>query len=208
MKGKIFLLWLFMIVMGVLPTACDLFCRDSCGCRPLPPARNFIITDFSTEDFVLNITNFDPESYYDRDKYFKVIQVAQIEFITENTSKSPGISFISAAYACDPIQGISEQRLISLEIINLKETVLSETETLMVGQNISDRFNLTDFPQFPGKAIAEFIQQENYFRTGESLLLQWKDELNGGTLDLEFTIILKLDDGKEFIFEHELMKIK
>ncbi|MDX5478732.1 MAG: hypothetical protein LPJ98_09775, partial [Cyclobacteriaceae bacterium] len=127
MKGKIFLLWLIMIVMGVLPTACDLFCRDSCGCRPLPPARNFIITDFSTEDFVLNITNFDPESYYDRDKYFKVIQVAQIEFITENTSKSPGISFISAAYACDPIQGISEQRLISLEIINLKETVLSET---------------------------------------------------------------------------------
>lgn len=197
-----------MIVMGVLPTACDLFCRDSCGCKPLPPARNFVITDFSTEDFVLNITNFNPDSYYDRDKFFKAIQVAQIEFISENNPNKSALGFFSAAYACSPLENTSEQRLIALEVINMKETALSETERLMVGQDISYKFTLTDYPQFAGKTIAEFIQQKDFFRTGESLLLQWKDELKGGTLDLEFTIILKLDDGKEFIFEHELMKIK
>jgi hypothetical protein len=151
MKNKVFLLWVMMLLPGVIPTACDIFCRDSCGCGPITSPRNFIITDFSTEDIVLNINNFNPETFYDRGKFFKAIQVAQVAYITESTSKSPGISFFSAAYACDPIQGISEQRLISLEIINLKETALSEKELLMVGQDISDRFTLTDFPQFAGK---------------------------------------------------------
>lgn len=208
MKGKIFLLWIFMIVMGVLPTACDLFCLDSCGCRPLPPPRNFIITDFSTEDVVLNITNFNPETFYDRDKFFKVLQLAQIEYTTENTLNKSGLGFFSAAYACDPIQGISEQRLISLEIINMKETALSETELLLVGQDISDRFTLTDFPQFVGKPITEFIQEKENFTTGDGLFLQWAEDIAGGTLELEFMIKLKLDDGKEFIFENEIMKIK
>jgi hypothetical protein len=208
MKSKIFIIWAVMLFLGIIPTSCGIFCNDSCGCKPLPPVKDFSIRNFGTENIVLNIDSFNPESFYDREKTFKVVKIVDFEFISENNTEKEGFGIISGAYACSPNPSFSVQLISGLKIINRQETTISEADILAVNQDISERFLVTDFPQFEGKTISQYLIEGKKLELGESLLIQWKDDLLGGTLELLFDIEIKLSDGQEFVLENESMRIK
>jgi hypothetical protein len=208
MKRKVVLIWIALLLFGIVPTSCDIFCNDSCGCGPLAAVKDFTIKNFGTENIVMNIESFNPESFYDRDQYFKVIKVVDFDLISEGIPNKKTGSMIPGAFACSPVPSFSVQSVTGLKIINKQETEIAENDLLTINQDISERFLVTDFPQFEGKPIAELLEEERKLELGESLLIQWKDDLQGGTLELVFDIIISLSDGQEFILENEVMRIK
>lgn len=207
MKRKIIFIWAAMLLLGIIPTSCDIFC-DPCGCKPLATVKNFTIKNLGTDNIVLNVERFNPESFYDRDQYFKVIKIVDFDLISEKNRNKKSSSFISGAFACSPLPSFSVQSLSGLKIVNKQETEVSENDILTINQDISERFLVTDFPQFEGKLISELLKDEKKFEMGESLLIQWKDDLSEGTLELLFDIKITLSDGQEFELENEVMRLK
>jgi hypothetical protein len=208
MKRKVVFIWTALLLFGIVPTSCDIFCRDSCGCGPLTPVKDYTIKNFGAENMVMNVESFNPESFYDRDQYFKVIKVVDFDLISEYIQNKKTGSMIPGAFACSPVPSFSVQNVTGLKIINKQETEIAENDLLTINQDISERFLVTDFPQFEGKPIAELLEEERKLELGESLFIQWKEDFPGEKLELVFDIMISLSDGQEFILEDEVMRIK
>lgn len=207
MKKKMITIWALMLAIGIIPMSCDLFCRDSCGCGPSLPLREFSLEDLAIGDLLIGNSAFNPELFYPKDQYFKVIEILEFEYLTENQYFEGGYYFFNKVYACSPLPNFSIQGITELRIVNKKETVLSESNLILEEQDISEKFLITNYPSIDGQAIVSFLEEEQKFYLGESFFLKWNDFISGET-ELIFDIFIRLSDGQEFLFTDEVMKIK
>ncbi|WP_194976883.1 hypothetical protein [Aquiflexum lacus] len=207
MKKKLIAIWTMMLAFGIIPMSCDLFCRDSCGCGSPIPMREFSIKDLTIGDLVIGTSAFNPDLFYAKDQYFKVIEISGFEYLTENQDFKFSFHFFNSVYACSPAPNISFQHIAELKIINKKETVLSESNLILEAQDISEKFLISNYPSIDGQAIISLLEEEQKFYLGESFFLKWNESITGET-ELIFDIFIKLSDGQEFLFADEVMKIK
>jgi hypothetical protein len=207
MKKKMVAIWALMLIIGAIPMSCDLFCRDSCGCKPLPPPKKFSIKDLNIQDFVLGNSAFNKETFYPKDQYFKSINVMDFEFISQNQESKMSYFFITGVYACSPIPPSSIQTFTEIKIINKKEITLSDNNLVLKDQEITDKFLISNYPRPSGENITYFLENEQWIFMGEPFYLRWEGSISNET-ELTFDVFIKLDDGQEYFFEEEVMKIK
>jgi hypothetical protein len=207
MKRKLIFIWALMLGISILPMSCDLFCRDSCGCKPLPPTKEFSISDFNIKDLIIGSSAFDPETFFPTDQYFKVIEVSEFELLSQNQEPKTSLYFINGAYACSPIPPIAMQSIAELKIINKKTISLADDDVISEDQEVTDRFVISNYPSMNSESITSFLENEQWIFLGEPFYLRWVNSIAKET-ELQFDIFIKLSDGKEFLFEDEVMKIK
>lgn len=207
MKNKFIAIWALMLAIGIIPMSCDLFCMDSCGCGPSSPFKEFSIKNLAFGDLVIGTSDFNPDFFYSKDQYYKIIEITSFEYLTEYRKTKMVFHFINGAYACSPIPPYASQRFVEIKIINKKETNLSDNNVILEGQDISDFFLMSNYPTTTGQMITSYIETGQRIFMGEPFYLRWNKSITNDT-ELNFDIMVKLSDGQEFKFEKELMKIK
>lgn len=207
MKKKMVIIWALMLMGGIIPMSCDLFCRDSCGCKPLPPTKEFSISGFDMKDLIIGSSAYNPDTFFPTDQYFKVIEVSEFEFLTQNQESKMNSFFINAAFACSPIPPNASQSIAELKIISKKTISLDEDDVILEDQEVTNRFVISNYPSMNAESITSFLENEQWIFLGEPFYLRWEDSISKET-ELQFDVFIKLSDGQEFFFENEVMKIK
>ena len=77
----------------------------------------------------------------------------------------------------------------------------------MEGQEITDKFLISNYPTTSGQTIPDFLEKDQWIFMSEPFYLKWNEAISEET-ELKFEILIKLSDGQEFLFEEEVMKIK
>jgi hypothetical protein len=207
MKKKMITIWALMLAIGIIPMSCDLFCQNSCGCGPMSPSREFSIKDLAIGDLVIGTSAFSSELFYAIDQYYKVIEITGFEYLTDFQEIKISFSLINSVYACSPAPQTSIQKLTDLKIINKKETTLSNNNLVLEDQEITDRFLISNYPTTTGQTITLFLENDQVMYMGEPFYLRLNETISNET-ELNFDILVKLNDGQEFKFEDQVMKIK
>jgi hypothetical protein len=197
---------LFLVLFGAIPVSCDILCRDSCGCGKIEKTKNFIIKEFQIVNFIQGQV-YNPEVFYNKDEFYKVLDIKEFEFLTQTESTNQGMGFIQGAFACDPIPPMSSESISNIQIINKREWISSEGEIFPVGTPISSQFTISDYPHLTGDTILDFLASGKSLFLGEGIFLKWESVLKEDS-ELVFDIEIKMTNGDVFSFQDEKMKLR
>ncbi|RZS96918.1 hypothetical protein [Cecembia calidifontis] len=192
--SKTFFLFL-AVLLGLVPLSCDLFCHDSCGCGKLTPTRNFVIDTMKAE-ITANNQAAEPGQKYSVNDLVIRIWVYEVTHASAINQLS-GFSFISSAFACDPIPPGSEHYLKHIKLIT-NQSLSWKGMKFQTGEEVTELFRVAGFQSDPS---FEFLYQYRFNFLGyESLLIRVKDFPLEET-DFDVTLSLTLSDDRDFVFE-------
>jgi hypothetical protein len=198
---------LLLLFMGIVPVSCIDQCNGPCGCNPVFETEDFAITTFSIETLFRADKNFafDPNRYYFHQTLYKAFWVSGLKPVTEVKSQEKGSFFLNTAYACSPPESYSIETLRSIRIINKKNLIVNENETLEEGSVINEKFVLTqNFQQEYN--LNSFINNRHRFLKNERLYLKFIG-VPSGNIELTFDLEIELDNGVVYRFDNETMKV-
>lgn len=197
---------LFLLLIGAFPVSCDLICWNPCGCGEYTPAKDFQIKEFQIINFIQGQV-YNPEVYYNKDEFFKVLDIKEYEFLTQSESKNIGAGLIQGVYACDPLGSKSTEILSEILVINKKEWISSESEIFPIGSDISSLFTISNYPNLAEESILDYLESEKNFYLGDALYFRWNSALEE-EIELVFDIEIKMSDGTSFNFQEEKMRLQ
>ncbi|MDX5340585.1 MAG: hypothetical protein LPK25_16280 [Cyclobacteriaceae bacterium] len=193
--------------LAILPAGCGIFCNDSCGCSPDFPEQSVRVRSFEVLTFSTGGQQISPNLPQPFDQVVKGFRIKEFDLISEviREAESPGI--LGFAFACSPPPLKVKEKLTQLKIINLREVQLGNGMIWEPGQNITEHFGMNSF--YNGNLLP--IQQ--YLNNGLTLFLDdlYKVGLRtnpGKTLDLDISLTLVLEGGKEFLIGPEKLRIQ
>jgi hypothetical protein len=194
-------------LLALLPMGCDIFCADSCGCGSGFKNQSLLVKSFEAITIAGDGQEIQPTSNLPYDQVFKAIRVNDFELISFEGQDFFEPWSLGTAYACSPPIPISESKLTSLKITNLREVILGDGTRLQVGKDITAYFGINDFYSQGLKPIDQFLESgkevylDGYFRLG------FTNE-PGAEVSLEFSIGLTMDNGEEFLLNNQTLGIR
>jgi len=193
--------------LAMLPMSCGLLCRDSCGCKPLPQPREFMIQSFATKTIDGAGRGIPETQSGNYDQIFKSIQIKDIEFTAKVRVEGPDPWNFGLAFACDPAPDTSKNELQQIEIINEREFTLADGTQYLVGENLTSLFGINRVFSTEIVPIGEFAGLGRKL-TFDDFLKIGLLENPGRELQLEFTIRLVFDDGQEFLITNQILNFR
>jgi hypothetical protein len=207
MNKKLAAGFLIVVFMGLIPVSCVEQCNGPCGCNPVFEAEDFSITNFSVETLFRADRNFafDPNRYYFHQTLYKAFWVSGLKPVSEIKNQEKGSFFMNTAYACSPPESFSIETLRTIRIINKKNLVVNENETLQEGDVINEKFVLTqNFQQEYN--LTDFINNRHRFLKNERLYLKFISPPSEN-IELTFDLEIELDNGVVYRFDNEKMRV-
>lgn len=202
MKKKIFLPIFFLMLMGIIPISCDIFCnRDSCGCGPIPGTKDYMIKTLRLETVLVNNQIYQTDRFYESNQIGLSIEVGDYEYVSEVTTGNRHIGFVSAAMACDPVPPQSVQKISSITITATDHFVYSAGQRFEMGEDISELFNIN------GIAFKNYISSERTLFLGENIYIKLQKAPAQPT-ELHLSLMVVLNDQSEHVFPDVVLKIK
>jgi hypothetical protein len=197
--------FLFLVLFGAIPVSCDIICLDSCGCGNNAPPKDFSIQDFKVTDFLLGQT-FNPDFYYPKEDFYKLIEVSDFEFLSQGEHYIPGSGFIQVGMACSPAPNVSKESNTGIMITTKKQFGILPEENIEIGSDISGYFLISNYPSNSAETISDYLKSEPRIYLGDGLFLKWNSSLVEN-LELVFDLKIELSNGKIFVFEDEKMML-
>jgi hypothetical protein len=158
-------------------------------------------------DKIMTHLQLDTTQFTAYDSIAKVIEITQSQFVLRSPSSKP-VSFISGAYACDDIENFAEQTLSAVRLVSTMDASVNEEVEIAVGDTLSDYFQMSFCGDSgPYASIDEMIAGQHQLRERDRFYLRFDREPENETR-LEFDLHIKLSDGKTFVFNDEILKIK
>ena len=207
MRKPIFSILLVFLLCGAIPLSCDLFCRDSCGCKAPTPSPGFSIKSMSLESQVQGESGFDPQSHYPHEKYFKSLGVMDHEFSTMLDRGGKGPFFIPLAFACDPVPSRSKQKISAVKITSKKALAVSPSLSILENEDISPLFVWSDHPAAIGVALNDFLAYRSQMFLDVRHYFRFTP-IPDGEASLTFDLEVSFDDGTKLYWTDEEMRIK
>ncbi len=192
--------------LALIPMSCGIFCQDSCGCGPLPPAQNLIIKSMQLLTVDPSGQTINPLDTLPYNRVFKSLEIKDFEIKLISENFSPSTSF-GLAYACSPLPVYSRDEIIGIKILNKTSVTLADGTTISPQQDISSYFGMAFFYTDKLATIQEFIGTGRYFFLGENFKLGFKQS-PGKALKLEFDVEVTFKSGKSFILENQVLSIR
>jgi len=205
MKKNFVAFVLFLLMFGAIPISCDILCFDSCGCGNNAPPKDFSIKNFDVKDFLMGQT-LNPDFYYPKDDFYKLIEVSDFEFLSQTGYSIPGAGFIQIAKACSPPPNQSKESITGIRVRTKKQFVVSPEENIEIGSDISGYFLISNYPSNLAETISDYLKVKPKIYLGHGLFLKWNSSLVEN-LELVFDIEIELSNGKIFVFDDEKMKL-
>ncbi len=201
----------FSVLMGVIPITSCVYqqCDGPCGCSPVFEVEDFSVTQLSIETLYRSDNNqpIDPERFYFYQTLYTGIWVSGLRPINETSQNFDGISlFVPRALAsCSPREAFSLETLAGLKIINKNPLELTPNIYLDEGDDITHLFvATTNFQQ--EYSIESFAKNKHRFQKDERFYLKFNQE-PGAPLQLVFNVIIILDNGVNYEFPGQILKI-
>lgn len=192
--------------LALLPMSCGIFCQDSCGCGPLPPAQDLVIK--SMQMLTLGPTGqaLNPLDTIPFNQVFKSLEIKEFEIklISENYSPS---SSIGLAYACSPLPVYSRDEINGIKIKNRTPVILADGTNLAPQQDISSYFGMAFFYNNKLIPIQEFIGSGRSFFFGENFKMGFR-QFPVQALKIEFDVEVTFKSGKAFLIENQVLSIR
>lgn len=199
--SKPFFLFL-VILMGLIPLSCDLFCYDSCGCGKLPPTKNFVI-DAMRVDIVANSQLADPAQEYLVEELVLRVWPDEVTYASANTH-TKAFSLVSSAFACDPIPPGSAHPLKAIKI-STNQGFEWKGRTIESKEEITDLFRVAGFASDP--SFDYLLQYRFNFLGQEPLQIRLIDQPDIATA-MDINLELTLSDDRMFLFEGLKFKVR
>lgn len=205
---KLIKISLLAIFLGIHPVSCDKHTSHGCG----DTSRRAKIVEIQTLyfDMVKSSERWDKRyledttSYYHSEEIGFTIGVNHTIKIAEN---SPKLNFGNVAWACTPQPPAVNNPIKSVEIIYKGQSQsLNDSILLNSGDTITDYFRYVNLNYWePTPSPLDDIIFENPIAS--DLLLIKLIEPNSSQIELPFTAIVHLSDGKRFEFEKLKFKL-
>jgi len=201
MKKNIFIPFLFLIFMGVLPVSCDIFCnRDSCGCGPIPGARDFRIKSLRLETVALDNQEYQETKAYEYNKVGISIDIGEYEYVSLHNNGNNNW-FVSSAMACDPVPPRAIEKISEISITAESSFAYAAGQIFNAGEDISELFTINSL------AFSSFTAMERPLYMGESIFIKLVNSPYNST-SMQFSIKVVLDNNNEQVFSDVKLKIK
>ena len=196
------------IFMMVVPFSCntDVFCNNSCGCDPLPPARNFEVKSFSTKNLNTSGQEITTDDFLPYNQVYKQISINGYEFLSFQENEAKG-SFPGVAYACSIAPPSSEYRILGMNIYNLKEVTLGDGTVLKVGDLLNDYFEINSYFDNTSSKIEDFFMEPRPLYLTESFRLFFMKNPEKETI-IEFSIQFSFEKNKQVSINNTVLKIR
>ena len=201
MKNLIlFLLTLFLTVGIILPSCNIIDGGLDCNCPPIS-GEFFRIKDLSLNNQTANGGQLAANETVKYDNYILRINIDPEFYAFKKQKKNWSFSLINSALACSCVfDGISgaKEKIEELTIITKNDF----SDNYMDNDTISSQFEIFDYYVGENESIEDFVNRELNLAQFEGFALYLK---NPPILNTEFKIelIIKLDNGEEFIVENE-----
>ena len=206
-RKKLFATLNLLALLALLPMGCDIFCADSCGCGSGFKNQTLLIKSFEAITIAADGQQIQPTSNLPYDQVFKAIRVDDFDLISYEGQDFFEPWSLGTAYACSPPTPISESKLTSLKITNLREVILGDGTRMQVGEDITAYFGINDFYSQGLKPVNQYLQSgkevylDGYYKLGFT-----KDP--DAEVSLEFSISLTMDNGEEFVLNNQILGIR
>lgn len=202
MKKNLFFSLIFLVVMGIIPVSCDIFCnRDSCGCGPIPGNRDYFIKTLRLEKVTFDNQSYQEDRFYDYNQVGISLEVNDYEFVSEAPTDNSHNWFVSAAMACDPVPPQSVQKISSITILATNHFIYSEGQSFEIGQDISELFNIN------GVAFSHYTSLDRTLFLGENIYIKLQNGPAQPT-ELHFSLMVVLNDQSEHVFPDIFLKVR
>lgn len=189
-----------MILMGIIPVSCEMFCKDSCGCSPMAPVRDFQIKAMYLQTVSLDNQEYVEDKYYEPNILVKALRVEEFDYVSEATYHFNGNWFTSVAMACDPVPPQSVQYVESVTIIAEKDFYYID-HSIEAGTDISDLFLIN------GGHLHFLATMKKTLFLGEHLFIRLKESPFQPTT-VQFSLEVVLSDQSVHKFENEVLKVR
>lgn len=197
---------IIFIGLGLFPAACDLFCRDSCGCgSSRTTLQYYSVRSFESMTLKTNGEEVDPDLFFPYQEITKAFRINETEPITSAIIERAGT--LGLAFACSPIPPISSEKILNIQIFNKKEVVLENGDLLLENQEISEYFQVGDLYNESTFPIADFLDGGLTISKEDIFKLQFiKDP--GKSIQLVFNIQIYMENDLSFLLENEKLSIE
>jgi hypothetical protein len=193
--------------MGIIPVTFT----DCCRCKDPGPDKYFSVDSMNVTtqyDHFYGL-GFDSTAYYPFDSIGFIVSVNHLKQISSLFSQ-PTFSFITSAYACSCNEPnfIIQQKVASFEIISKVDSLYNDEIILKRGDVLNTYFNV-DINGSTVRFKLEEYQLTNYFPGYSNQSIQlYLNVRPKQPVTLLVDIIVKLNDGKVFLFENQSIKVK
>ncbi len=193
--------------LAIMPMSCGVVCLDTCGCNPSFPQQKLLIRSFEVLTIAGNGQRIQPTLTQPFDQVFKAFRIKDFELISFENSNLFEPWSLGTAFACSPPPIYAEEKLVQVQIFNLKEVTLGDGTSIALGEDISPYFGINDF-------FAQGLVPVNQFLSGgRTLILEDFFKLGfiknpGKEISLELSIRLLMDNGEEFILGNQILSIR
>lgn len=204
---KLFLTVGLLTFLALMPMSCGLVCTDSCGCSPNFPEQKLLIKSFEVLTVAGDGQRIQPTLTQPYDQVFKAIRIKDFDLVSLAEPDFFQPWTLGAAFACSPPPVESIEKLRNIEIINLSEQTLADGTVLKLGETITPYFGMNDF------FAQGLIPVNDFLKNNKDLVLEDFFKLGftknpGKPINLEITIRIVMENGKEFILNNQIHSIR
>ncbi|MDF2158222.1 hypothetical protein [Algoriphagus sp. CAU 1675] len=203
-RKKLFTTFGLLVLLGLLPIGCGEPCNHPCGCSPSFEVKDFWIRSFETLSLTTEGQQVSPTTTLPYSSITKSFRIKEIETIALEKSASQNLP--GFAFACSPPSPKSADRLVDVMIYNSKEVSFENGTVLKVGQELSEFFLIGNFFSAQSQTIEDFLSQPRDIYMEDLFKLTWNLD-PGKEVQLQFSLRIILENGKEFILNEELLSI-
>ncbi|XOV91369.1 MAG: hypothetical protein ACFHWX_14265 [Bacteroidota bacterium] len=187
---------IFLFLMGIIPFTL-IHCNNERG--------EISITDIEIKTANANFEDLDTSITYPYQQIFKVIEFSEWEVISNLFNRD---FLVCPSFATSPAPPIIMQEFESITIKALNSFTLDDpNETILPGQDITDRFIIGQYVEIDFTSIEEFIETNKIFDQFDRYLLQIANPPISET-NMIFKVTITMTDGEIYEFENEILNIE
>lgn len=204
---RVALVSLILILTGVVPLSCNLFCLNSGGCCGDFNVKDFNILAFGVTTVDEHYVKTDTINFKSFDKVKKEIAIKEMEFVALDQTSPSRTLFVQTANACSPPLSMAIQNFKHINIVSrVNASIANSADLILDGQDITDRFLMGRKYSAHNLPIDTFITESGIIYEGDSFIFTFQLKPFQPTV-LRFDVVITMTDGQVFEFKNEVLKI-